>query len=59
MKKKYKIKYKYRKTQMSFVFYATDQLDALKQFIYQAERFKLPLNSSINLSIKKVDSENE
>lgn len=59
MKKKYKIKYKYKKTNMNFVFYATDQLDALKQFIYQAERFKLPLNSNINLHIKLEDSENE
>ena len=59
MKKKYKIKYKYRKTTMNFVFYANDQLDALKQFIYQAERFKLPLNSSINLKIKLEDSEDE
>ena len=59
MKKKYKIKYKCRKTTMNFVFYATDQLDALKQFIYQAERFKLPLNSNINLLIKIDDSENE
>lgn len=59
MKKKYKIKYKYRKTTMNFVFYANDQLDALKQFIYQAERFKLPLNSSINLKIKLEESENE
>lgn len=59
MKKKYRIKYKYRKTIMNFVFYANDQLDALKQFIYQAERFKLPLNSSINLKIKLEDSEDE
>ena len=59
MKKKYKIKYKYRKKTMNFVFYATDQLDALKQFIYQAERFKLPLNSNINLYIKMEEAENE
>ena len=59
MKKKYKIKYKYRKTIMNFVFFANDQLDALKQFIYQAERFKLPLNSNINLLIKMEDEENE
>ena len=59
MKKKYKINYKYRKTIMNFVFYANDQLDALKQFIYQAERFRLPLNSSVNLNIKLEESENE
>ena len=59
MKKKYKIKYKYKKKIMKFVFYATDQLDALKQFIYQAERFKLPINSNINLNIKLEDSEYE
>lgn len=59
MKKKYRIKYKYRKKVMDFVFYATSQLDAFKQFIYQAERFKLPLNSSINLNIKLEESENE
>ncbi len=59
MKKKYKIKYKYKKKIMNFVFYATDQLDALKQFIYQAERFKLPINSNINLNIKLEDSEYE
>ena len=59
MKKKYRIKYKYRKKVMDFVFYATSQLDAFKQFIYQAERFKLPLNSNINLYIKLEDQEDE
>ena len=59
MKKKYKIKYKYRKKTMTFIFYAIDQLDALKQFIYQAERFRLPINSNINLSIKTEEEENE
>lgn len=59
MKKKYRIKYKYRKKVMDFVFYATSQLDAFKQFIYQAERFKLPLNSNINLYIKSEDPEDE
>lgn len=59
MKKKYRIKYKYRKKVMDFVFYATSQLDAFKQFIYQAERFKLPLNSDINLYIKLEDPEDE
>ena len=59
MKKKYRIKYKYRKKVMDFVFYATSQLDAFKQFIYQAERFKLPLNSNINLYIKLEDPEDE
>lgn len=59
MKKKYKIKYRYKNKDMIFVFYAVDQIDALKQFIYQAERFKLPLNSSINLLIKRVDDEIE
>jgi len=44
---------------MDFVFYATSQLDAFKQFIYQAERFKLPLNSNINLYIKLEDPEDE
>lgn len=59
MKKKYRVKYKYRKKVMEFVFYATSQLDAFKQFIYQAERFKLPLNSNINLYIKLEDPEDE
>lgn len=59
MKKKYRIKYKYRKKVMDFVFYATSQLDAFKQFIYQAERFNLPLNSSINLYIKLEEPEDE
>ena len=59
MKKKYRIKYKYRKKVMDFVFYATSELDAFKQFIYQAERFKLPLNSDINLYIKLEDPEDE
>lgn len=59
MKKKYRIKYKYRKKEMIFVFYALDQLDALKQFLYQAERFKLPINSNINLIIKTEESEYE
>jgi len=59
MKKKCRIKYKYRKKVMDFVFYATSQLDAFKQFIYQAERFKLPLNSNINLYIKLEDPEDE
>ena len=51
MKKKFKIRYRYKNKDMNFVFYATDQLDALKQLIYQAERFKLPLNQYINLHI--------
>ena len=59
MKKKYRIKYKYRKKVMDFVFYATSQLDAFKQFVYQAERFKLPLNSNINLYIKLEEPEDE
>ncbi len=59
MKKKFKIRYRYKNKDMNFVFYATDQLDALKQLIYQAERFKLPLNSNINLLIKMEDKENE
>ena len=32
MKKKYLIKYKYKKVRMSFMFYADNELDALKQF---------------------------
>lgn len=59
MKKKYKIKYKYRKKELNFVFYATDQIDALKQFLYQAERFNLPINSNINLHINLEDKEDE
>ena len=59
MKKKYKIKYKYNRVQMNFIFFAKDELDALKQFLHQAERFKLPINSNINLLIKVEDSENE
>jgi len=51
MRKKYLIKYKYKKVRMSFMFYAENELDALKQFIYEAERFKLPLNQYINLHI--------
>ena len=57
MKKKYLIKYKYRKVRMSFMFYADNELDALKQFIYEAERFKLPLNQYINLHISLDKSE--
>ena len=59
MKKKYKIRYKYNKVQMNFIFFATDELYALKQFIHQAERFKLPLNCKTNLLIKVEDIENE
>ena len=59
MKKKYKIRYKYNKVLMNFIVYAKDELDALKQFIYQAERFKLPINDKMNLLIKLEDSENE
>ena len=57
MKKKYLIKYKYKKVRMSFMFYADNELDALKQFIYEAERFKLPLNQYINLYISLDKSE--
>lgn len=57
MKKKYLIKYKYKKVRMSFMFYADNELDALKQFIYEAERFKLPLNQYINLHISLDKSE--
>ena len=57
MKMRYMIKYRYKKIRMSFCFYADNELDALKQFIYEAERFKLPLNSNINLhiSLDKTD----
>ena len=57
MKKKYLIKYKYKKVRMSFMFYADNELDVLKQFIYEAERFKLPLNQYINLHISLDKSE--
>lgn len=57
MKKKYLIKYKYKKVRMSFMFYADNELDAIKQFIYEAERFKLPLNQYINLHISLDKSE--
>lgn len=57
MKKKYLIKYKYKKVRMSFMFYADNELDALKQFIYEAERFKLTLNQYINLYISLDKSE--
>mgnify|MGYP003302756485 CR=1 FL=1 len=57
MKKKYLIKYKYKKSRMSFMFFADNELDALKQFIYEAERFKLPLNQHINLHISLDKSE--
>ena len=61
MKKRYIVKYKYEKAKMSFCFYANDQLDALKQFLYEAERFKLPINSNINLriSIDKSDCDGD
>lgn len=57
MKKKYLIKYKYKKVRMNFMFYEDNELDALKQFIYEAERFKLPLNQYINLHISLDKSE--
>ena len=57
MKKKYLIKYKYKKVRMSFMFYADNESDALKQFIYEAERFNLPLNQYINLHISLDKSE--
>lgn len=58
MKKKYIIKYRYKKSRMSFCFYAKDQLDALKQFLYEAKRFDLPINSNINLHISIDNEEN-
>ena len=61
MKKRYIIKYRYKKARMSFCFYADNELDALKQFLYQAERFNLPVNSSVNLyiSLDKTDYEGD
>ena len=58
MKKRYMIKYKYKKARMSFCFYADDQLGALKQFLYHAERFKLPINRNISLRISILKEEN-